>query len=441
MLGNHVDENTLALQILSGFPAEYDMIKTVLENMDGKGDFADVSAKLLTVEQRGRHARSSSAAGVKSQAIATTVSNKPWNKRAAVCYYCDNKGHMKRDCLRKKADDAKGNKKPNGGRREGGGGGGAPPRSALAHATSVGQAGKLNATGSTSASSNWVLDSGATNHMAARDTGFTVKTTGSGANVTSADGHKVPIKGHGYASMDVRKGSTTACMVLDEAMLVPDLTDNLLSVRAVDRRGGAVVFVCDACYILSDKEAVLFASGVLSNTSVVGSVNESESYVLKVTPVTASARAASTRMGGKAQMWHGRFNHLGFENLKRVVGMVDGMPIKVAHAKRVPGTVCVPCVDGKMARSPHHRSKTTTTKCELVHTEVDGPLKASLGGSVYFVTLTEDCTGFIMATPIKSKGMVPDVLKTRIKQLETLTGRNLKRVYHDGAKEYVSSDL
>ena len=94
-----------------------------------------------------------------------------------------------------------------------------------------------------------------------------------------------------------------------------------------------------------------------------------------------------------------------------------------------------------MARAPHHRWTTTTTKCELVHKDVDVPLTASLGGSVYFVTLMEDSTGFITATPIKSKGMVPDVLKARIKQLETLTGLKVKRVCHDGAKEYVSRDL
>jgi len=40
------------------------MIKTGLGNMDGKRSLADVSAKLLTVEQRGRHGRSSSAAEV-----------------------------------------------------------------------------------------------------------------------------------------------------------------------------------------------------------------------------------------------------------------------------------------------------------------------------------------------------------------------------------------
>jgi len=229
-------------------------------------------------------------------------------------------------------------------------------------------------------------------------------------------------------------------MVVGESMLVPDLTDSLLSVRAVDRRGGAVVFVGDSSYILSDGEAVL-ASGVLSNASVVGSVNKSENYVLKVTLVKASEGAASTRMDGEAELWHRRFNHLGFENLKRVVGMVDGIPASVAEAKRVLGTICVQCVDGKMARAQHHRSTTTTTKCKLVHTDVVRPLTEALGGSVYFTTLMEDSTGLITATPIKTKGMVPDVIKARIAQLETLTGLKVKRVRHDGAKEYVSHDL
>jgi len=69
--------------------------------------------------------------------------------------------------------------------------------------------------------------------------------------------------------------------------------------------------------------------------------------VLKVTPVRASASAASTRMDGVAELWHRRFHHLGLQNLKRVVEMVDGMPASVADAKRILGTVCVPCVDGR----------------------------------------------------------------------------------------------
>ena len=53
------------LQTLLGLPAEYDMIKTVLEKMEGTLNLADVSAKLLSVEQRGIRGRSSSTTGVK----------------------------------------------------------------------------------------------------------------------------------------------------------------------------------------------------------------------------------------------------------------------------------------------------------------------------------------------------------------------------------------
>ena len=278
-----------------------------------------------------------------------------------MCFHCDKKEHVQRQSHKKKADEAKASKKPGGGRRNGGDGGGPHAGAALAYTASAGRAGSSKAQGGTTGSSTWVLDSGAMRHMAAGDKGITVKSAGSGAEVTLANGDKVPIKGHGDVSMDVSNGSTKKRMVLDEAMLVPGLTRNLLSVRAVDRRGGAVVFVDDACYILNDWDAVC-ASGVLSKASVVGKVNSLEQYALKVTPVKASASAASTRIDEVAALWHRRFNHSRFENLKRAVKMVDGIPSMVADAKRVDGAVCVPCVYGKMAQAPHPRCSTKTTK-------------------------------------------------------------------------------
>jgi len=56
------------------------------------------------------------------------------------------------------------------------------------------------------------------------------------------------------------------------------------------------------------------------------------------------------------------------------------------------------------------------------------------------MTLIEHSTGVITATPIKSKGMVPEVIKAQIVPLETLTGLQVKRVRYDGAEEYVSHD-
>jgi len=320
---------------------------------------------------------------------------------------------MQRVCHKKKADEAQGKGKPSGGSREVGRGGGPRAGAALSYTASAGNIGSSKARGSSLCSSTWVLESGATNHMASGDKGFTVRTAASGAEVTLANGEKVPIKGHGHVSMDVGKGKTKTRVVVEEAVLVPDLTSNLLSVRAVDRNRGAVVFVGSACYILSDKDAV-HLSGVLDKASVVGKGNDLELYVLRVTPVKASACAAATRIAGEAELWHRRFNHLGFENLKRAATMVDGMPSSAADAKRVIGTVFVPCVDGKMVQSPSPRSSTATTKCYLVQIDTGGPLTESLGGSLYFMTALEDSKGFITATPIKTKGMAPEVRKTRI---------------------------
>jgi len=163
-----------------------------------------------------------------------------------VFYYCDKKGHMKRDCYKRKADAAKEKNKPGRGGHDGGHGGGPQAGAALSYTAFAGQPGSSKEDVSTSGSSTWVLDSGATNRMAAGDNGFTVQAAGSGAKVTLANGDKVPIKGHGHVSMDVGKGNTKAHMVLAEAMLVPDLTSNLLLVRAIDRNSGAMVFVGDA---------------------------------------------------------------------------------------------------------------------------------------------------------------------------------------------------
>jgi len=47
MLGNPMDDNTLALRVLSGIPSEYGMLRTVLDNKGTKLFMSDVTAELL----------------------------------------------------------------------------------------------------------------------------------------------------------------------------------------------------------------------------------------------------------------------------------------------------------------------------------------------------------------------------------------------------------
>jgi len=149
MLGNPVDDNTLALRVLAGLPAEYGMLRTVLENKEPKVVMSDVTAKLLQVEQRSISVGTSKPSGsVKSQAFAAAAPQRPFDKKSLVCFYCNKKGHMQRNCHKKKADEAKGKGKPGGGGREGGHGGGPHAGAALAYIASNGNSGSSKARGS-----------------------------------------------------------------------------------------------------------------------------------------------------------------------------------------------------------------------------------------------------------------------------------------------------
>jgi len=88
MLGSLVDDNTLALRVLAGLPAEYGMLKTTLENKDTKLVMSDVKAKLLPVEQRSSFVGASKPSGsFKSQAFAAAAPKKPFGKKSVVCFY------------------------------------------------------------------------------------------------------------------------------------------------------------------------------------------------------------------------------------------------------------------------------------------------------------------------------------------------------------------
>jgi len=194
-----------------------------------------VTAKLLHVEKRNIFGGSSkTVGGFKSQALAAAAPKKPFDKNSVVYYYCDNKGHMQRDCYKRKAEKAKGKSTPGGGSRDFGHGGGPQARAALAYTASAGQPGSSKIQGRKSGSSTSVLASGATNHMAAGDKGLTVQAAGSCTKVALDSGDEFRIKGHGDVSMHVVEGNTKARMVLSEAMLVPDPTRSLLLSRAME---------------------------------------------------------------------------------------------------------------------------------------------------------------------------------------------------------------
>lgn len=451
--GVRVDEHSLVLHILRGLPSGYGTIRTVLQNVGGQLRLAVVTAKLLNVEKEVA-AEGGDHATTKSQAFITSGDKRrqPTGSSAGgtslsepmTCYYCDKPGHFKRECRKRAADRARGQRK-----REGGGSGRqGGDRKSLAFVAKAEPAGNADGqdgcpdstTGRTEGKPEpWLVDSGATDHMTAGSRDFVASGTKGKASVTLATGVDTPSTATGVATVNVDHKGKSAVISLNDTLLVPGLEQNLLSVPGVDLSGGGAIFVDRGCYLFQDGE-VIKSSGLLEKAEATGSMDGRRRYMMGGAE-RPGANAVSAPVSGSAVLLHRRFLHLGYDNLRKAAGMVKGVNAKDLTAERVAGAVCRPCVEGKLTRAPFPKSDTKADLMELVHSDVSGPFCKSVGGSRHFATLFEQKTGITVAVPIANKSDVSMAIRGNVPELERLSGKRLQRLRTDGAKEYDTKRL
>jgi hypothetical protein len=132
--GNAIQDADVICAILSALPSRYNMIKTVIETMPNLPSLSDVTAKLLMVEAdqtKGNDIvnfnQSRPFGGARPQVYVpphrrpgnsfkgrSDNQRSSWSKNKTSgaretreCYYCGKRGHLKRDCRKMKADNAR----------------------------------------------------------------------------------------------------------------------------------------------------------------------------------------------------------------------------------------------------------------------------------------------------------------------------------------------
>jgi len=284
----------------------------------------------------------------------------------------------------------------------------------------------------------WMIDSGATIQMQVTRTGFTSYTP-TAFEVTFANGDAVHSPGHGSGTLSTALGGV---VTLGHALFVPNITVNLLSVRAMAKRG-KVVFEGDTVTIYQDGQVV-----------GTGQVDENEQYMFEGHTTNSTAMAARApptvqppssaavaygQARPKGDLWHRRLGHLGLRNVAKLSQIVTGMPLAKADLKAEVGAPCVPCFQARFARQPRTGAPTTPVKLEMLHVDLAGPLDPSEGGAVHFFAALDDCAEMGFATPIKTKSAGGTALRDWISHLELQTGKKVKIVRCDGAGELISS--
>ena len=81
-----------------------------------------------------------------------------------------------------------------------------------------------------------------------------------------------------------------------------------------------------------------------------------------------------------------------------------------------------------------------TELLRLVHLDVYGPINViAQGGYVYFVTFTDDLSGYGYMYLMKYKSKIFEKFKEFMTEIENLTGKSIKIIQSDWGGEYLST--
>ena len=232
-----VSEHSMVLHVFRGLPAGYGMIRTVLENLPAPLRLPAATAKLLNVEKQIKANEGGGTPATGQAFTAGTNSGPPTTgkgKRRKTCFYCKKPGHFINECRTRKADDAKRDGDGNKGHGTGG-----ERMGFAAHAPSGADVVRSLANNANA----WLVDSGATHHMATGRGAYVLGKEERGRGITLASGGTAAVVGEGTATIKMDGGNQAKTITLDNALCVPELQENLLSVATVDKMGGAVAFL------------------------------------------------------------------------------------------------------------------------------------------------------------------------------------------------------
>jgi transposase InsO family protein len=277
-------------------------------------------------------------------------------------------------------------------------------------------------------SSEWTVDSAATEHVARERTGYVEyrRLPVGSRKLYMGNGSSVDVLGIGTYKLDLRRGRT---LLLHDVLYAPEVWRNLLSVNQLLRLGFEIAFKNMAVKIFLDTQ--YYGCGFVSNGFMVLDINNL-CYDNTIALLTSSDNVYNDSI-----LWHARLGHIGQDRMKRLAreGLIDPL------AKTSLPT-CEHCLMGKSKRKPFGKATRASFPLQLIHSDICGPMniRARHGGS-YFITFIDDYTRYGHVYLISHKSEALNCFRRYMILVENQLDKSIKALRTDCGREYLSEQF
>ena len=265
VIGDAVSEEDQVVHLLASLPATYDMLVTALEAQSENVPKWELVTERLRHEEQKREEKTPIESGrkvfvAKQQGVSD-------QKETKTCHFCKKPGHFKQDCRKYLTQEEKKQSTNAAG--------------AMAASESDSEEEVFVATHALTASSkrDWIVDSGATCHMCNNKELFDeIKALDTPQEVKLGDGHTLQATAEGIVTLEtlLPNGKSRMCR-LENVLLVPKLSFNILSVSKASKAGKTTKFDNSRCEISNkERKVIAYATrvGSLYRLEVCGSLDK-----------------------------------------------------------------------------------------------------------------------------------------------------------------------
>lgn len=427
----------ITAKILSSLPVKFDHVRTAWYAVPRESQTIERLTEHLVNEESLMNLRATERKEDITNAVYSLSKAKTYNnnnssgKRRGNCNYCHKPGHWARECRKRQNKQQNTQDKRN-----------QPQTLLLETKTNEGEW-QTNKTAdrentylfNLNVSENlnkvdgvFYADSGATDHMSFQRELFTnFKANISDIYVKVGDGRRLKVEGKG--DIEVR-GNSNVLHIIKDALLVPDLNKNFISISRATERGARVIFE-------SGGQQVIFMN---CGKTIAEGKSENGLYCMNLVPHVASSVNILT--SDSAMLWHERLGHVNFTTLREMCEGNVANDLNITNFQEQQ-PFCEGCAYGKQHRKSFPKSGARRAKIpgEVFHMDLCGKMSvSSIGGSNYFLLLKDDHSRYCFVYFLKSKTCVLDKLRQFLVDVKA-DGHTIKRIRSDGGLEFCNEQV